>query len=227
MKNAVGFFCCSALFFAVSTGLPAQDEDVFAHPLSGETLPRYTVICSGLAGRPYVKGAFEQRRSIPRLNRTLVSKGEFLIAAGQGMIWDTRSPFPSALAVGRDFIVQSVPGGTMTRLDAGGNELFMGIADTISSLFTGNAEKLREKFDNYFIETGSPDRRAWTLGLIPRDKSFRAIADRIVLSGDSGPVLIRSIVMYEQDGGGVAYTLSEHRFPPGLEADEQALFFIE
>jgi hypothetical protein len=56
------------------------------------------------------------------------------------MVWDTVSPFPSTMAVGRDFIIQTGLGGTKSKLDARGNETFISLADTISAIFSGNAE---------------------------------------------------------------------------------------
>jgi hypothetical protein len=218
------------LFFFFPLCVFAKNPEVFDHPLSAETLPRYTAICEELSGRRYMTGSFTQERTIARLNRTLVSSGMFLLDSRRGMVWDTRSPFPSVLTVGRDFILQSLPDGTRSRLSAGGNELFLGIADTISSLFTGNAGKLRERFTLFFTETGTGAGQNWTMGLIPKEAAFRSFAERIVIEGEAGgtaPVLIRSIVMYDQGGGGVRYVLSAHRFPPALEAHEEALFSPE
>jgi hypothetical protein len=227
-RGRIAGFCCLFLFAALP-GPRAQSPGVFDHPLSAKTLPRYTALCAELAGRPYIQGAFEQTKTIPRLGRSLVSKGNFIIAAELGMVWETRSPFPSTMAVGRDFIIQSVPGGTKSKIDARGNETFLSLADTISAIFTGNAQRLREQFDNYFLE--APAGTLWTLGLVPREKTVRVFAERIILSGDTGgagkPALIRSIIIHEQNGGSVSYTLSDHRFPAALKADEKALFSIE
>jgi hypothetical protein len=220
----------AALFFCFAwPSLEAQDLDVFAHPLAAGALPRYTAICAELAARPLVKGSFALTKTLPRLNRSLVSRGDFIIAAEQGMVWETRSPFPSTLIVGRDFMAQSTPGGTKSKIDARGNELFMSIADTMSALFTGNAEKLREGFDQYFMETAGGT--GWTVGLVPRERTVRSFMERIVLSGSAsdggGGALIRSIVIYEPGGGSAAYALSDHRFPAALDAGEAALFSID
>jgi hypothetical protein len=222
------FFAVFWLFcFAALPEARAQSFDVFNHPLSPETMSRYTALCAELAGYPVVKGNFEQTKTIPRLNRSLASTGKFLIAAELGMLWDTRAPFPSTMAVGRDFIIQSVPGGTKTKLDAGGNETFLSLADTLSALFTGKAQTLLEKFDNYFTESITANGNVWTLGLIPREKAIRAFMERIILNGEAAggkPALVRSILIHEQNGGSVRYTLSDHRFPAALEADEKACF---
>ncbi|MDR2480189.1 MAG: outer membrane lipoprotein carrier protein LolA [Treponema sp.] len=204
--------------------LYAQNQDVFQHPLSAGTIPRYTALCAELAAHPYITGTFEQTKTIARLNRSLTSKGNFIIAAELGMVWDTVSPFPSTMAVGRDFIVQSLPDGSKTKLEAGGSETFVNMAGTLSAVFTGNAAKQSHHFDNYFFENG----KVWTIGLVPKDKAIRAFAERIVLSGAVGEAgaFVNSIVINEQNGNSVIYRLSGHRFPAGLNDYEKSLFSV-
>jgi outer membrane lipoprotein-sorting protein len=208
------------LFSVFSANARENAPDVFRFPLGTETLARYGEVSRTLAEHPVVTGTFTQTRTLSRVNRTMVSSGEFIIAAGTGMVWDTRAPFPSVMAVGRDYIVQSTPRGTRTRLEARGNETFLSLADTISAVFTGDAHRLQEDFDNYFTESAG----SWFLGLIPREKTVRTFAAQITMSGDS---VIRSITLREQNGDTVRYELSGHRFPESLTPDEKALFSVE
>ncbi|MDR0386815.1 MAG: outer membrane lipoprotein carrier protein LolA [Treponema sp.] len=213
-----------AFFFlilcVVSSGARENAPDVFRFPLGAETLARYNEVSKTLAEHPVVTGTFTQTRTLSRMNRTMVSGGNFIIAAEMGMVWDTRTPFPSVMAVGRDYIVQSTPRGTKTRLEARGNETFLSLADTISAVFTGDARRLGENFDNYFTESGGK----WFLGLIPREKTVRTFAAQITLSGDS---VIRNITLREQGGDTIQYELSGHGFPEGLSPNEKALFSVE
>jgi hypothetical protein len=217
MNSPVRFFVPLFLCF-VGGGLGAQTSEVFRFPLSAETLPRYTAVCDTLAGHPVVKGSFVQKKTIRRLNRSLLSGGFFIIDAELGIVWDTRSPFPSIMAVGRDYLIQSVPGGAKTKLNAAGNETFLRFSDTISAVFSGNVQKLLDNFENYFTESGG----SWTLGLIPSERTIRSFAARITMSGDS---VIRSVTLYEQNGDTIQYELSDHGFPENLGSDERALFF--
>jgi hypothetical protein len=202
--------------------------EVFNHPLNGAARTRFDSICADLSKNPVIKGGFEQTKSISRLNRSLISRGDFIIAAELGMVWDTKSPFPSTMAIGRDYIFQSTPSGARTRLDARGNETVLRLAETISAIFTGNSRLLLENFENYFTETGN----TWTIGLIPAEKSIRTFAARIVLSGESGrnsggenrSAAIRIITLYEQNGDIIIYKLSDHKYPGDLSAHERALF---
>jgi hypothetical protein len=218
-----------ALVFFLAALVSLFADDVFSRPLDAQTRPRYLALSAGLGSRPYVKGNFEQTKTIARLNRSLVSRGNFIIAAETGMVWDTRSPFPSTMAVGRDFIIQSSPGGGRSKIDARGNETFAGLASVISAVFTGNAENLDRSFQVFFAEDG----KNWTLGLIPLDRAVSAFAERIRLEGEwdsaaGGPAaFIRVITLFERSGGSVRYVLSNHTFPPDLTGDEKALFSLD
>jgi hypothetical protein len=205
--------CCTGFLSA---------QDVFNFPLDAKSLPRYSEICNMISSQPLVKGVFEQTKTIKRLGRSFISKGSFIIAAELGMVWDTISPFPSAIAVGRDFIIQSTGTGTKTKLDAKGNETFISLADTISAIFSGNTRILGDKFSNYFIDNNKTG--MWTIGLIPNDNAVRIFADRIVLSGGNKPALINSITIYSQNGDIINYSLSNHYFPVTLSENEKALF---
>jgi hypothetical protein len=190
---------------------------VFDFALSAQTLPRFHEICAILARHPTVKGVFTQKKTLARLNRDLVSSGNFIIDANLGIVWETLFPFPSTMAVGRDYVVQSVPGGAKKKLEAAGNDTFLRLSETLSAVFTGDARKLLENFKNYFKETGG----AWTLGLVPRESAIRSFAAAITMSGDS---VIRYIVVHEQNGDAIHYELSRHSFPEELTPHEKNLF---
>jgi hypothetical protein len=201
---------------------------VFDYPLSAQNLARFDTVCAHLARRPYTKGAFVQTRTLSRQNRSLVSSGDFIIAADLGVVWITKSPVPSITALGRDYMIQSVPGGTGTRIDATGNDIFISMADTISSLFTGNAQRLKSAFDNYYLEVLTAEGNVWIVGLVPKDRTFRNYAQRIVIEGllrEQGAV-IRSIVIFESSGDSLTYAFSQQYFPTALEDRERAYFRI-
>jgi hypothetical protein len=199
---------------------------VFDHPLSAQSPENFNAVCAQLAARPYTRGVFEQTRTLKKQNRSLVSSGDFIVAADLGLVWITKAPVPSITILGRDYMIQSVPGGTSSKIDAKGNDMYVNMADTISSLFTGNTQRLKSGFDNYYTEVQSGDRKTWTLGLVPKEKNFRNYAQRIVLEGFNGAegAVIQLIVIYEKSGDSLTYAFSEQIFPASLEAHEQAYF---
>jgi hypothetical protein len=205
-----------------------EPAPVFNYPLTAETLKRFTSVCGELSEHPVIRGAFEQTKTIMRLKRTLVSSGDFIIAPELGMVWDTKKPFASIMAVGSDFITQSTPSGAKTKMNAQGNETFLSLADSISAVFTGNSQRLLDNFENYFVEGG--DGGSWTLGLIPKEKSIRSFAARIIISGGrtkNDEVVMRSINLYEQNGDTIQYVLSDHSFSERLSTGERSLFSVQ
>jgi hypothetical protein len=209
----------AALLLAGSILAAEPGEDIFRHPLGHEATGRFREICALLSEHPVIRGTFEQEKTISSLNRSLISGGNFIIAADVGMVWETLKPFPSTLATGRDFLIQSRPGGQKTKLDAHGNETFLRLADVISSVFSGNSQGLLDNFEIFFTEGGG----AWEMGLIPLDTSIRSFAAKISMTGDRA---IRFILIREQNGDAIRYSLSNHSYPPALSDNEKALFTL-
>jgi len=205
------------LFIAVALWAQAPAEEIFRHPLKTGNMDAFKTTCSRLANHPVVQGNFEQEKTLNRLNRSLKSSGNFIIAADLGMVWDTVKPFPSTLTLGKDYLIQSRPGGQKTVLSAQGNETFISMAEIISAVFSGNSQGLLDNFEVYY--SGSGD--AWELGLSPRNNAIGSFAEKIIMKGDAA---IKSILIYEQNGDTVHYFLSNHSYPAELNAHEKTFF---
>ena len=207
------FFCTAGLWAQTAT------EEIFRHPLEPKTIEAFKTTCSRLAEHPLVLGNFEQEKTLSRLKRTLKSSGNFIIAAGLGMVWDTVKPFASTLALGKDYLIQSRPGGQKTVLSAQGNETFLRMAEVISAVFSGNSKGLMDNFDIFYVGNNA----AWELGLSPKNTAIGSFAEKIIMKGDAA---IRSIIIYEQNGDTIQYFLSNHRYPAELNVNEKALFSV-
>jgi hypothetical protein len=177
----------------------------------------FIMTCTRLAEHPLTRGNFEQEKTLSRLNRSLKSSGNFIIAAGLGMVWDTVKPFPSTMTLGKDYIIQSRLGGQKTVLSAQGNETFLRMAEVISAVFSGNSQGLLDNFEIYYSGSAA----AWELGLNPRNAAIGSFAHRIIMKGGAA---IRSILIYEQNGDTVQYLLSNHSYPAELNVHEETFF---
>jgi len=185
--------------------------------LDPQTADAFRATCARIAKRPYTLGTFDQEKTVSRSKRTLKSSGNFIIAADQGMVWDTVKPFPSTMTLGRDYMIQSRPNGQKTVLNAQGNETFVRMAEILSAIFSGNAQGLLENFNiDYRGETA-----AWVMILSPLETTLNTFAEKIVINGDTA---ITTIQIYEQNGDSVKYILSNHRYPAELNAHEKAFF---
>jgi hypothetical protein len=205
------------LFLAAGLWAQTQTEEIFRHPLESKTLNAFKTTCTRLAEHSVVQGNFEQEKTLSRLNRSLTSSGNFIIAAGLGMVWDTVTPFPSTLTLGKDYLIQSRPGGQKTVLSAQGNETFLRMAEIISAVFSGNSQGLLDNFKVYYSGSAA----AWELGLSPLNSAIGSFAERIIMKGDAA---IKSILIYEQNGDTVRYILSNHRYPAELNIHEKTFF---
>jgi len=214
--------------FIFTGGLWAQtpQEEIFNHPLESQTMDAFKTACSRLAEHPVVRGNFEQEKTLSRLNRTLKSSGNFIIAAGLGLVWDTVKPFPSTLTMGKDYIIQSRSGGQKTVLSAQGNETFLRMAEVISAVFSGNSRGLMDNFNIYYSggAGGIVDADAsWELGLIPRDAAIGVFVEKIIMKGST---TIRSIQIYEREGDSIQYVMTNHNYPVELNVNEKSLFVL-
>jgi len=217
------FLCITGLWAAAALAAQAPQEGIFRHPLGPNTENAFKAACSSLAKHPFIIGNFDQEKTLSRLNRSLKSSGNFIITANSGMVWETLKPFPSTLVLGRDYLIQSRPGGQKTVLSAQGNETFLSMAEVLNAVFSGNAQGLVENFDIYFSGGSADNSGGWELGLLPQEKAIASFAARIIMKGDSA---IKSIVLYEQNGDCITYTLSNHSYPAELNAREKAHFTV-
>jgi len=219
---ALVFFCAAGLGAQTSAVTAATAEEIFRHPLDSQTMNAFKTTCSRLAEHPVVRGSFEQEKTLSRLNRTLKSSGNFIIAAGMGMVWDTVKPFPSTLTLGKNYLIQSRPGGQKTVLNAQGNETFLRMAEVISAVFSGNSQGLLENFKVYYA--GAPGGTGiWEIGLSPLNSAIGSFAERIIITGGAA---IKSILIYDQNGDTVQYNLSNHTYPAELNVNEKAFFSL-
>lgn len=220
------FLMSLALFFLFSLIYTwAQNNDVFNHPLTPQTTSTFNLICTRLADKPIVKGIFTQEKLLSRFGRSLVSSGNFLIAAEHGMVWETLKPVPSTMVMGKDFMLQSRPDGQMSVMNAQGNETFVQMANVLSSVFSGNSSGLLENFEVFFYG----DIPNWNIGLLPKNSMIASFAEKITMSGGITPggfVVIRTIRIFEKNGDVITYTLSNHNYPAELNANEKAFFTI-
>ena len=208
------FMALGFLLFVITAWANA---DVFIYPLGPQSMEAFRMTSANLAEKPIVKGSFEQERVLSRFNRSLKSSGNFIIAAELGMVWETLQPFPSTMALGKDYLVQSRPGGQNTVLSAQGNETFIRLAEVMSAVFSGNTQRLLDNFEVFY--SGSVSN--WELGLLPLDRVVASFAAKITMAGDSA---IRSINISEQNGDVITYLMSNHSYPTDLNENEKAFF---
>ena len=210
-------------------------------------------VCQSLSSRPLMTGDFVQEKTILKAGRTLTSSGIFIFSE-EGILWKTQKPFPSAMAVTLDAVIQTRADGKKTVTDAKGNQIFLSISKSLSAMFRGNKNELLDNFNVEFSTEGNAG-QGWTIHLTPKDKTVQAILGSIEVSGaalqrgSSGAGAVKnaaggvsgvvssgsgafetkidSIYMKEMSGDTIRYTFQNHRFPESLTQDEKKYFSAE
>jgi hypothetical protein len=221
MKKYVPFLFAA---FCLAPQLFSQSNSALSNV--GERNRSFLALCKELADKPVIKGDFKLSRYIASIDRTLVSSGTFIISADKGMIWDTKKPFTSVMAVGSDYIIQISRSGKRSVVSAEGNETFLRIASVIKSLFSGNPDALEKNFVIDFNESGS-DNLSWTLKLSPKDVAIRDFASLFTLSGTGGNIQrleMSAPSSNSPNGDSTVYLLSNQTRASELTPAEEALF---
>jgi outer membrane lipoprotein-sorting protein len=144
---------------------------------------------------PVLKGEFEQAKTLKGFRNPLVSKGEFMLARGQGMWWHTQQPFESTLVVTKTrLFTRSADGSASNLMDAQDEPGLQQVNALIFSLLAADLDVLADKFSVVAQPVGAD---GWTLVLTPRDPNVAQFLVRATLAGERDVQTMR----IEQAGG--------------------------
>jgi hypothetical protein len=141
----------------------------------------------------WLRGDFTQTKTVPGFAKPLVSRGDFVLARGRGVLWRTLKPFASELRLTRDEIRATQGGQTSMRLDAAREPAVRVINTLMFSLLNGDVSGLAELFEL----SGSTRGAGWQLSLAPRPSALRQVLQRVELEGDA---FVRRIQLFEANG---------------------------
>jgi hypothetical protein len=207
-----------ALVLALSTSAPrAGAEDLFSTPVAADSKKAMEASIGALSEKPVVAGTFIQSKRIRRLGRDLVSKGQFVFSAKDGIWWNVLSPYPTTILMTEDRLVERSPDGKSSVLDASKNPAFKRFATILRAVFSGDLTILGREFDLYYDAAGS----SWRLGLVPHDPSMREIVASMEIDGDA---TVRSMKLREAGGDVITYEFTTTRSGDAPDADERKLF---
>ena len=190
-------FIAFIFLFSFSCLLADQLEDVYKR----------------ISAHPVTKGEFTQEQYIKVANRSLISRGNFVMAADKGVIFEIAEPFPSSMVVTEDKLVQTLSGNVVAVMDGKENAMFKNIAKIIHSVFSNDVQVLRDNFQ--VSVTGGPKD---VVELVPKDPLLSMMFLKITLAvGDS----IDSVSVIETGGNWVNYNFNNKSFPEKLTSDEE------
>jgi len=168
---------------------------------------------------PVLKGEFEQTKTLKGFRNALVSKGEFLVARGQGVWWHTREPFETTLVVTRSKLFTRNPDGSTSNLmDAQAEPGIRQVNELIFSLLAADIDVLADKFAIAAQPVGAA---GWSLVLTPRDPAIAKFLVRATLAGERD---VQSVRIEEARGDATQIRFSHQVPAAALTPDEAARF---
>jgi len=172
-----------------------------------------------MSDEPVIRGEFEQRKTLKGFRNPLVSRGDFLVARDRGVVWRTREPFASSLAITRDKLLSRQADGTVvTRLNARDEPGLRAINEMLFALVAADLQALAQRFR---IEGELLDAVRWRLVLVPRDTALSQWVTRIELEGDR---YLRSVRLLESQGDASLIRFSQQTGAAVLTRDEDLRF---
>jgi outer membrane lipoprotein-sorting protein len=168
---------------------------------------------------PVLKGEFEQTKTLKGFRNPLVSRGEFLVARGQGVWWHTLAPFETTLVVTRTrLFTRNADGSTTNLADAQAEPGVRQVNELIFALLAGDPDALADKFEVAAQPVGAA---GWTMTLTPRDANVAKFLQRATLAGERDVQSVR----IEEARGDVTQIRFSHQLPAQALAPAEAARF--
>lgn len=127
-----------------------------------------------------IRGEFEQEKYLVELDQPLVSRGEFVAAPADGLIWRVREPVTSTMVVSERHLVETVEGRETLRVTAEERPALRMIATAMLAVFRSDGDQLKKFFE---IDIESPDIDDWALRLRPRGDGAADFMDGMRIRG--------------------------------------------
>ncbi len=188
-----------------------------ASPLRAEDLP--AAVAARLTDTPVIRGQFEQTRRLAGFSHPLVSRGDFVVVRGRGVMWTTREPVPSSLLVTPDkLVMRGADGKIQQQMQADAQPAMRMVGESMIAMLRGDFRNLSSRFD---ITGKLVGKQGWTLTLTPTDAGMRRAFSRIELSGDQ---FVRDVKLEEASGDSTAVRMIHPVAARQLDPSEEQRF---
>ena len=207
-----------AVACAASCGVPASAA---SEPASAPTATAagLKLVRDRLKIAPVLKGEFEQTKTIAGFRYPLVSRGEFLVARGQGVWWHTQQPFETTLVVTRTRMFRrNADGSGGDVVDEQAEPGAKRVNELVFALLAADLDALADKFTLVAQPVGAA---GWTLALTPRDPGLAKFLARATLAGERD---VQSVRIEEARGDATQIRFAHQQPSDALSADEAARF---
>jgi hypothetical protein len=190
-----------------------------AHPVQAADSPLIARLRQRLAAPAVLRGQFEQRKTLQGFKNPLVSRGDFLVARGRGVVWRTREPQASTLVVTRDRLVSRQADGSVAMQVEAAKE--PGIRAVNEMLFAVMSADLQALAGQFTVDGSAAGTAPWKLALQPSNPALRKFIARAELEGDR---FVTTVRLWEGEGDSSVVTLTGHTAAAELTPEEAARF---
>ncbi|PSU19966.1 outer membrane lipoprotein carrier protein LolA [Photobacterium kishitanii] len=183
-----------------------------------------------LSATKVVRGDFSQSRTMAMFNQPLLSNGEFLIAANNGLWWHQTAPMAVSLVLTNNKLSQQFDNQPPQIISAAQNPMVFYFSHIFLALFNGDTSALDQQFtlklttlvpDNNSSDASNSDNQ-WQLVLIPKQAPLNKVFTSITLQGGK---FINHLTLAEIRGDKTVITFSHQRTTPAtLTTEEQRVF---
>ena len=169
-----------------------------------------------------IRGQFTQHKYLAELQQPLVSSGQFVIAAGHGLIWQIEQPLQVQLVITRQQLVQRSDGEQTTRIDADQQPALRVVTAILMAIFETDTDRLQRYFD--VKKETAADGSGWTLTLQPATAGVRKFIQHVRIQGQ-GEAQVQHIEIQQAGGDHSEIDLqTDSDGPTTLSEKEKALF---
>jgi len=176
-------------------------------------------VAARLADAPVIRGQFEQTRRLAGFSNPLVSRGDFVLARGRGVVWNTREPFPSSLLVTPDrLVMRGADGKVQQQMQADSQPAMRVVGESMIAVLRGDLRSLQTRFE---VTGKLVGKSGWALTLIPADAGMRRVFTRIELAGDR---FVRNVRLEEGSGDSTVVRMIDPSAADRLTAAEEQRF---
>jgi len=187
--------------------LPVHAEDLSA------------AVAARLSDAPVIHGQFEQTRRLAGFSNPLVSRGDFVLARGRGVVWTTREPLVSSLLVTPEkLVMRGADGKVQQQMQADAQPAMRMVGESMIAVLRGDLRSLSTRFN---VTGKLVGKSGWTLTLTPTDAGVRRAFVRIDLAGDR---FVRDVRLEEASGDSTVVRMIDPAGVDRLSPSEEQRF---
>ena len=188
-------------------------------------------ICNNLCKNEFVTGDYTLEQKNSKVNKIITTKGNYILSLNDGIIWKSIKPIKSVTVYTNNYILQEF-NGKQKKLDGKNSKIFVSIAKTISSVFTGNYNELKNNFEIDFIKLDKDETgvNKFNVSLTPTESNLKIVIEKIELiitenfEKNNKNFFIKNLTIYNTNGDFSNYILENNKILTSLEQKDKEHF---